>query len=68
MNDPEHERQRRLLSLGGCSCFINPPCGFCTELTEDELEVYLAGGLGALVDLFNDSSNGNEPTVNNETV
>lgn len=61
MNDPEHERQRRLMNLGGCSCFQNPPCSFCTELTEIELEIYLAGGLGALAEHFNSINDLEEP-------
>lgn len=61
MSDPEHERQRRLMNLGGCSCFQHPPCSFCTELTEIELEVYLTGGLGGLADHFNNINDLDEP-------
>lgn len=32
----------------GCTCFICPPCNFCTDMSEAEVEAYLAGGESAL--------------------
>lgn len=33
----------------GCSCHINPPCGWCTSLTEEEVEIYAVYGVDAVV-------------------
>jgi hypothetical protein len=35
----------------GCTCHTShPPCSFCTELGEDEIEVYHDGGAEAVRD------------------
>lgn len=28
----------------GCACHVNPPCGFCTSMTEEETDVYCNNG------------------------
>lgn len=33
----------------GCTCFILPPCDFCTSLAEEEADAYGAGGKQALI-------------------
>lgn len=36
---------------GGCQCPAgHPPCSFCTEMDEDEAEIYCSEGHTALVD------------------
>ena len=36
---------------GGCQCPNgHPPCSFCTEMDEDEAEIYCSEGYAALVD------------------
>ena len=33
----------------GCTChLVHPPCTFCTEMAEEEVEVFVAGGYHAL--------------------
>ena len=34
--------------LEGCSCHINPPCDFCTSLTEQEYDIWQKSGLNGL--------------------
>lgn len=31
-----------------CTCFLGAPCSFCTELSEEEVEVYIAEGIRGL--------------------
>lgn len=31
-----------------CTCHVNPPCGFCTSLSVEEVEAFAAGGLEGL--------------------
>lgn len=32
----------------GCTCFINPPCDFCTSLNLTEADIYANNGMDAL--------------------
>ena len=34
--------------VDGCSCHLNPPCTFCTEMTEDEANAQWNGGMDEL--------------------
>lgn len=46
---PYHSRVE--LIMQGCTCHMgHPPCGFCTELTEEEFEIYATRGYGYLLD------------------
>lgn len=37
---------------GACSCHLNPPCTFCTTLTEEEADAYDAAGHDGLAALW----------------
>ena len=39
---------------GGCSCHINPPCSFCTSMTEEEAVIYWNGGIRGLKKLWSE--------------
>jgi hypothetical protein len=44
---------RELHEEGGCcSCHLNPPCGFCLSMTEEERDVYGADGIEGLLALW----------------
>lgn len=34
-----------------CTCHISPPCGFCTSLTEEEVDVFCNHGAQAVLNL-----------------
>ena len=34
-----------------CTCHISPPCGFCTSLTEEEVDVFIERGARAVLDM-----------------
>lgn len=44
-----NERENKLKEIGGCSCHLVAPCGFCTELTYEEEEAYKSGKMGGLI-------------------
>ncbi len=54
--DPKYTAPERIdppselidMDVGGCSCHINPPCSFCTTMTEQEADAYDQGGMDAL--------------------
>ena len=37
-----------------CSCHISPPCSFCESMDEEESDALWAGGMPALVALWNE--------------
>lgn len=51
--EPEWSEGRQFYEDGGrCSCHINPPCGFCTGLDEEESDIRWSDGAEALLDLW----------------
>ena len=53
-------RYKELKDLGGCSCHISPPCGFCVSLTEDEADVFCNDGFDELLDYVRKTEDENE--------
>ena len=43
MDDEEHDRISRLYTTS-CWCHVNPPCSWCTELSEEEADIVWNGG------------------------
>jgi len=41
----------------GCTCHISPPCGFCTSLTEEEVDVFVERGAEAVLALRREREN-----------
>ena len=48
----------------GCSCHNHPPCSFCTELTEEEGDIFWNGGMSALQEYWRESKNENNDLGN----
>jgi hypothetical protein len=44
----EAARIRKIIN-GECSCHLSPPCTWCTELSEEEADIYGADGRNALI-------------------
>lgn len=52
-DEPAHAKRVQVtieLLDRGCICFMgNPPCSFCTEMSQEEAEAYATGGRKALL-------------------